>query len=143
MAHIVPQLQTRSTRWASNRLRVEAPILNIVIFTLTIGAQLKSLHRRVRPIIGQALDYAETRPAARAIQKRIAIPPIVRIRQLATAFGARCQVRHDPRDTVAGHVAVPNPEPSEPRGVKVNGFDSLNQSQGRSVSFELCKEGID
>ena len=51
----------------------------------------------MRPIIRQRLDNGETRPAIRAIDKRVAITPVLRIKKLCQAIIAGGEVGRDKR----------------------------------------------
>ena len=69
-------------------LRMEAPIGGILIFRLASSAHRKLRHRSLRPVVGYSPRNREARAAIGAIQKWIAIAPVVAIEQFAQAIRA-------------------------------------------------------
>src|ERR1041385_2688562 len=76
-------------------LGVETAAAGIMIFLQTMGAHPEAFHRSIRPIVGNALDDAESGPAIRAVGERIQITAVVQIKDFAEAFGTGADVRED------------------------------------------------
>src|SRR5689334_14669401 len=53
-------------------LGMEAPVQGVLVFSQAMRAHGKALHRGVWPVVRKGLDYAEARPAVRAVCERIA-----------------------------------------------------------------------
>ncbi len=104
------QPNTRPANPARIRLRVKAPIQRIVVFRLARRAHGELRHRGLRPVIGNPPRNREARPAIGAVQKRIAIPAVRRIEQLAQAIRAGRRVGRNPGAHLALHLAGDNPE---------------------------------
>src|SRR3989338_7552952 len=88
-----------------SRLGVKSPVSGILVFPLARGAHDESLHRRVRPVIGNAQNDAVPWSAVRAVRERIPEPPIRRIEQFSDALRAGRDVRQDRRRRLAAPAA--------------------------------------
>ena len=67
---------------------MKAAILRIPIFIGTSRTQLKLAQRRVAAVVRQIPDDGVTRPALRAIDEGVPIPPCLRIIQFIEALSA-------------------------------------------------------
>ena len=74
----------------------------LVILALAPRAHREFLHRRVLAIVGELLDDRKPRPAVRAVDKRVAVSPIVGVHKLAGAILARCQIGRNERGLLHG-----------------------------------------
>ncbi len=77
---------------AGVRLGVEAPVVGIVVFGLAARAHPERAHRRVGPVIGQALQDRIPGTALGAVDEGVAMAPVLRIAQLPPAIRAQRQV---------------------------------------------------
>ena len=78
-------------------LRVKAPIGRVAIFRLAAIAHGEAFHRRFRSVVGQAVYDGESRPAIRAVDKRVVEAAVFGIEQLCRAFVARGQIGRNKR----------------------------------------------
>src|SRR5262245_13173462 len=60
LAAVIPQFDLRPASRTRDRLGMKPPVARIVILTLAIGTEVETPHRRVRPVVRQSLDDAET-----------------------------------------------------------------------------------
>ena len=81
---------------------MESPVERLVILALAPRAHREFLHRRVLAIVGELLDDRKPRPAVRAVDKRVAVSPIVGVHKLAGAILARCQIGRNERGLLHG-----------------------------------------
>ena len=90
-------------RAAGGWLRVEASVFGVVILTLARRTHGKSGHSGVRPVVWHAIKYRKARTAGSAVQKRVHIPPVARVEQLALAIRANAKVGRYCRLNRAAH----------------------------------------
>src|SRR5262245_36250826 len=119
--------------WTGDRLGVKASIARVVVFACALLAQWEVPHRRVRPIVGQLLNNAETRATLCAIQERIAIAAISRVEELAQTLVTGSEVRHDPRGPRAVWCALPDLELGVACGFEIGRFDAVDAAKTPSV----------
>jgi hypothetical protein len=74
---------------------VEAAVGRIAVLALTGRAHGEAGHGCARPVVGDARDDGEPRPAIRAVDERVAVAPIRRVEQLGEAVTAGGRVRRD------------------------------------------------
>ncbi len=98
------------------RLGVKAAASGIFVFRAAGRAELETAHRRRRPVVGQAEDDRETRPAARAVRERVVESAVVRREELGPALGARREVRQDDGARAGPRRALADREAGESRG---------------------------
>ena len=104
------QPNPRPAHPARIRLRMEAPVQRIVVFPLALRAHGKRCHRGLRPVIRNAPRDGEARPAVGAVQKRIAIAPVLGVKELPQAIRARSRIRRNPGAHTAQHLAGNDPK---------------------------------
>ncbi len=105
-----PPFETRPAPRTRIRLRVITAALGIVVFRLTLRAEMKCAHRSIGAIVRQRGDDAEPRSAVRAIDERIAIPAVGKIEQFRAAIRARRKVGQHQCGFVTAGFAVANLE---------------------------------
>ena len=67
---------------------MKPPVRRIVVFGGAVFAETKVRHRRERPIVGDAFDDGEPRPAVGAIDEGVQVTPVGGIEQFAQAIRA-------------------------------------------------------
>jgi len=67
---------------------MEAPIHRVVVLPLTLGTHPKAAHSSTWSIIGDVLYNREARPTVGAIGKRIAVAPVIGVKNLLQTGGA-------------------------------------------------------
>ena len=67
---------------------MEASVKRVTIFSLAEGAQVKSFHRCQRSVIGGFFDQGKARAAVGAVDKRIQITPVIRVKKFLQAVVA-------------------------------------------------------
>src|SRR6266567_4359684 len=82
----------RTTVPAGVGLGVEAAIQRVVVLPLALVAHREGRHRGLRAVVGNAARDREPRTAVGAVQKRITITAIARVKQFAEAIGASSRV---------------------------------------------------
>lgn len=82
---------------AAVRLRVVAPVFNVLKLCLAVRAHRKLRHGGVRPVIGDGFNNRESRSAVGAVYEGVAIPPVGGVEQLAQAVRADARVRRNER----------------------------------------------
>ena len=75
------QIHFRSAIVAAHRLCIIPPRLRIIIFFRTIRTHRKFFHAGALPVIGQRIQYGQPGTAAGTVDKRMQIPPVLRIIQ--------------------------------------------------------------
>ena len=108
----------------------------IVIFRVAGGTLFEPSHGRVWAIVRNFLDYAESRPAVRAVRKRIAISPVRRIQEFSQAIRTNRDIWQNERCLWARIVAIPNLEALMADNVEVGGFQALDNGQGRLLLLQ-------
>ena len=76
----------RSAIGAAYRLSVIAPCFPMGIFIFTLGAHGKFCHTRPFPVIGHGIEDGHAGPAGRAVDERMEIAAVLRIKQLFFAI---------------------------------------------------------
>ena len=112
---------------------MKPPIPRIDILRLARRAHLKPRHRRLRPIIRNAPRNREPRPAVRAINKRIPIPPIPHIQHLPQAIPARSRIRRNLRTHLPTGIAGNNPKSHHSPRFHLLHRHRLNRRQRRNL----------
>ncbi len=74
---------------------VKAAICGVFILGAAPGAQGKTGHGGVRPVVGDIADDRETGAAVGAVDEGVAITPVLRVFHLPQAVGAGCDVGGD------------------------------------------------
>jgi hypothetical protein len=82
------QAQLRTTIPTSIRLGVKSSVPRVFVFGTAKGAHGKPLHSSTLPIVRDILNDAVPRSAVRAIQERIAKPPVLVREKLKETLGA-------------------------------------------------------
>jgi hypothetical protein len=70
---------------------MKPPAAGRLVLFFAIVAHGKSGHGRVGPVVRKRFDYGKTWPAVRAVDKRMAIPPVIRVNhfpQTSIAYGS-------------------------------------------------------
>ena len=122
---LVVAAHARPARRARVRLGVEAAVARVVVLGLAGGAHDEAGHRRPRAVVRDAGDDREARAAVRAVDERVAIPPIGRVEELREAGVAGRDVRGDRRVRAPGARALPDHEvrasrpPERPRTPRI------------------------
>src|SRR5580700_8469842 len=93
------------------RLCMKPPVEGIVIFPFTFRTLLESPHRRVRTVVRQFFDNAESRTAVRAVRERIPIPPVCWIKYFAQAIRTNRDIRKNQGGLLPTLFAITNFEP--------------------------------
>jgi hypothetical protein len=96
----VRERQRRAADRAGDRLRVEAPVERVFVFGAAVRAHREGRHRRLRAVVGEVPRDREARPAVRAVCKRIAPAPVLRIEHFLEARLAHRRVGRDGRPDV-------------------------------------------
>jgi hypothetical protein len=89
------QREARPASRAAGRLRAEAPVGGVVVLGGAPLAHAKRGHGRERPVVGDILDDGEPGTAVSAVDKRVPVPPVGRVGELAQAVRAGIGVRGD------------------------------------------------
>jgi len=84
---------------------MEAAVGRMFVLREARGTEGKDIHRRVRPVVGQITDDREARPAIRAVDERIAEPPIRRVLQLRQTVRTGGDIGGDERERPPGLLA--------------------------------------
>ena len=114
------RVELRPAGRAAHRLGVEAAVGRVVVLGAGTPAHIaKRGHRRVRPVVGDRRHDRVARPAVRAVRERVAVAPVGRVGDLATAVGARGHVGRDERGRGAGRRWPGSRTSSCPSGVDV------------------------
>ena len=80
---------------AAVRLGVVAAVFDVVIFPLAVRAHGKAAHGGQRAVVGQVPHDGEARAAVGAVEKGIAVAPVLRVEKLAPAVVTEADVRRD------------------------------------------------
>ena len=100
----------RPTDGAGNRLGVKAAVSRVVIFRGAVGAERKARHAGVGPVIRDGLDDSKARAAVGAVDERVAVPPIPRVKKFAPAIRADRQIRRNGQEVPRLILALANHE---------------------------------
>jgi hypothetical protein len=141
----VPQRETRAAGGAGGRLRVKATVARVLVLAPALLAELESAHRRVWPVVGEGADDREARAAARAVEERVAVPPVGRVAQLAQAVVARGEVGENRDALRARSRALPDLERDEPRRLEPLGRDAPHDRPRRRLGLQApskLEEGL-
>src|SRR5580704_6977635 len=130
----------RTASWTCDRLRVKTPVRGVVIFRIAFSAERPCPQRSVRPVVGQTLNYGETRAAHGAINVRIVISPVRRIEKFPEALSADGQVRQNANCGPIAACAFANGEITEASGLAQLHFDRGNSRGGRRRLFQPINE---
>jgi len=93
----------RAAGVAGDRLGVEAAIVRGRVFAGAGGAQGEPAHRGGGPVVGNAGDDGQPRPAVGAVGERVAVAPLERVQHLGAAARAGGGVRHHAGARRRGH----------------------------------------
>jgi hypothetical protein len=118
-------------------------IVRIMVLALAICTHLEMSHRRVRTIVRQTLDDAEPWATPRAIEKWMVKTPIRGIKQLSATSAARREVRHDPRRSGPGLLAVVNLEFRVARWLQWECLNAADESHGWRFALKLLDKRIE
>ena len=121
---------------------VKPAVQRIVIFRVACGTLFEASHRCVWAIVRKFLYYAESRPAVRAVSKRIAISPVRRVQEITQAIRANRDVRKNERCLWARIVAIPNLEALIADNVEEGGFQALDNGEGRLFFLKPGQEHV-
>ena len=137
----IPKRDLRSTPRAGVGLGVKPAVERIVIFGLALRAHPENPHGGVDPVVGEAFDQAEARPAVRAVGERVAVAPVPRIEDLAPAIGASREVGQDERGFRA---ALPGRSDGEKAGGPARSpegdLDLVDLGGGRLIRLQSAQE---
>ena len=114
-------------------LRVEAAVRRIVVFRLACGAHGKARHGGLRPVVGNAARDGEARAAVGAIEKRIAIAAVRRIKQFAQTIKQVAASAGIPVETRPSTSLETMRNPESPMGARSRtAMESIRASGGGS-----------
>ena len=122
--------------WAGVRLRVEAAVERVVVFGLALGAHPEARHRRLRAVVGDALDDREARAAVRAVDERVAVAPVGGVGELGQARVARGHVGGDQRVRLAVALGRQDAEAALARGLDALGGNRLDHGEWRRLVLQ-------
>ena len=77
------------------RLGVVAAVFNVVIFPVAVRAHGKGAHRGLGPVIGYVFDNGKPGAAVGAVDKRVAVAPVLFVPQLPQAVVTDADIRGD------------------------------------------------
>ena len=97
LSFAVQEKDPRAADRAAVRLRVIAPVRDIAVFPLAVGAHGKALHGGLGPVVGQIADDRKARAAVGAVDEGIAIAPVFGVIQLPQAVLTHADVRRNER----------------------------------------------
>jgi len=100
----------RATNRAGNRLGVKAAVSRVVIFRGAVGAECKARHAGVGTVVWDGLDDSKARTAVGAVDERVAVPPIPRVKKFAPAIRADRQIRRNGQEVPCLILALANLE---------------------------------
>jgi len=76
-------------------LGMKAPVRRVLILLPTRRAKRERRHRGIRPVVRHLANNGKTRAAVGAVNKRITVAAVIRVKQLLTARLAGGGIRHD------------------------------------------------
>ena len=127
---------------AGDRLGVEAPVGRVLVLPAAVAAQRETCHRRVRPVVGDAPDDREARPALRAVDERVAVAAVRRVEELVQAVVAGRDVGRD-EGRPPGRAARRDREPGfASRGERLDD-DGIDPGKGRRLEAECGAERVE
>ena len=85
--------QPRPALGAGHRLGVKTAVIRITVLRLALRAERKRRHHRQRAVIGHGVNNRKARPAVGAVDKRVAIAPLLRVVHFCQARRAGCRIR--------------------------------------------------
>ena len=88
-------IHLRTAVIAADRLRVIAPARRIMIFVTADPAHREHLHAGALPVVGERVEDCKARPARRAVDERVQVPPVPGIEQFPRAVIAGRDIRRD------------------------------------------------
>src|ERR1039458_5846746 len=86
LSRFIPEFHPRSTLPAGVGLGVKAAVQRILVFRKTCRAHGKHRHRRARPVVRNIANDGEAWPAVSAVNKWIAIAPVIRVKHFTQAI---------------------------------------------------------
>ena len=89
------QIHFRTTFIAADRLCIISSGYRIIIFLCTIRTHRKLFHTSPLTVIRQRIQYRQPWPTAGAVNKRMQISPILRVKHFLFAFLTDCDIRRD------------------------------------------------
>ena len=132
----------RAAPGAGVGLGVKATIGRVVILPPAFVAHLEARHRRGRPVVGDAGDDREPRPAVGAVDERVAVPAIRGVEQLRQALPAGGRVGGHRSVGRAAPRADHDPEAGfAERGHRL-GPDALDLGQRRRFPLDASHEAL-
>ncbi len=96
-AEPIGEREPGAARGARVRLRVVAPILDVLVLVRAGGAHREALHRGLRPVVRHVADDRVARPAMGAVDERVAVTAVGQVPELPQAVGADVRVGRDER----------------------------------------------
>ncbi len=121
---------------------MESPAQRIVVFRLASGAHLEPRHRSLRPVVRNPPCNRESRTAVGAIQKRIAVAPVLRVQQLPQTVPASCRIRRNPGAHRPQNLAGNNPEPHLAYRRHIPGHNRIDPRQRRRLRAQPVEKGL-
>jgi hypothetical protein len=130
----VPKLKVRAIHRTGIGLAMKAPVQGGVVLGSAALAHDKMVHRSVGAIIRQRLDDAEAGAAIGAVDKGIAMTPIVRLEDLAQTTPAGRDIRKDESGLLTSRFAIPYDKRRVADGRKPRGFEAVDMRVRRQLS---------
>jgi hypothetical protein len=144
LAAELAEAQGRTAVGAGVGLGVEAAVERILVLGLAAVAHPEAGHRGQRPVVGDAADDREARPAVGAVDERIAVAAIGGVPQLGQAVGAGRGVGRDRRVLLAAGVAARDDlEAADPGRGELGRLDVLDPGQRRRLRAQPLEELVD
>src|ERR1700730_8272399 len=126
-----PHLQLRTTMGARIRLGVKSTVTGIMVFARAGRAHGELPHGRVRTVVRQRFEDAETGTAIRAVREWVAVTPVGRFNNVPQAIGAGGDVRQNQDRFWAPLVTEANLEPVVADRVEKGKLDTLEHGARR------------
>src|SRR5690606_29090628 len=98
-AFAVQERQLWTASWARRRLGVKSAVRRVVVLAVAVRAKRKPGHRRPLAVVGRSGHNGQARSAVRAIEERIAVAAVARIKQLGQTGVAGSDVGRDEYET--------------------------------------------
>jgi hypothetical protein len=138
----IPERQLRPTLRTGVGLGVEASVQRVIVLRLTGLTQRKVTHGGMRSIVRYRLHNAKPRPTVRAVDKRVAIAPILWIEELLEASRTRRYVRQNQGGLLPTSVACLNDKSGRADGDEARYVTLLNVGVGWLVGVEASEKNL-
>ena len=122
-------------------LGVMAPVLRVAVLGRAFRAHRKPGHGGMRAVVGNARDDGKARPAVRAVDEGIAVPPVLRVQQLRLAVRAQAQIRRD-RGPGGSRVGGQDRKPIAAKRWRLRRIQGEEHRAGRAVGANARDQGM-